>query len=125
MDEYYKGNPFGFIKIYNPDNFTYLDSGTVKRRNSVHEMSEFFEKINGKIIAEKEYIFKDVAIQFTKDAAVISFQMFVRALDFDFEWNVSEIFQKTESADWLVIHSHYSFVRPMDIGFKPGKFPVI
>ena len=125
MDEYYLGNPFAFEKIYSRNNFTYIDSGCVKKRNSVEEMAAFFAKINGKVIAEKEYLFDDVAVQFTKDVAVVSFQMIVRALDFDFEWNVSEVFQKTEDGNWLVIHSHYSFVRPMDIGFKPGQFPII
>lgn len=119
MDDYYRGNPFAFVKIYKQDNFTYIDSGTFKRRNSVEEMAEFFKLIDGKVIAEKDYRIEDVAVQFTDDVAVLSLLMFVRALDFDFEWNVTEVFQKNKNGDYQIIHSHYSYVRPMDMKGYP------
>jgi ketosteroid isomerase-like protein len=124
MDAYYEGDPFGFAQIYCGNSFTYMDSGTVKKMNSVDEILDLFKKIKGIIISDK-YRLEDLSVQFTQDVAVVSFQMFVTAINIDFKWNVTEVFNRNQDGEWRIIHSHYSFIRPMDWKFKEGQFSIV
>ena len=49
--------------------------------------------------------------------AVLTYQLFAKTNRIDMEYNVIEVFQK-EDDNWRVIHSTWSFIRPMD-----KKFP--
>ena len=60
------------------------------------------------------------AEQFGKDMAVLTYQLFAKTTLIDMQYNCIEVFQK-ESDDWHVIHSTWSFIRPMDMDFSAIK----
>ena len=56
-------------------------------------------------------------MQASNDMAVLTYQLYSKTNLIDMEYNVVEVFQK-EGDDWRVVHSTWSFIRPMD-----KKFP--
>lgn len=37
------------------------------------------------------------------------------------KWNSTEVFQLTPENNWKIVHSHWAFMRPMDMVFDPEK----
>lgn len=78
-------------------------------------ITAFLHSIDGKLFADS-YDFRSPRIQFGKDMAVLTYQLFAKTNLIDMEYNVIEVFQK-ELDGWRVIHSTWSFIRPMDKQF--------
>ena len=53
--------------------------------------------------------------------AVLTFQVFAKTNLIDMEYNCIEVYQKEADKEWRVIHSTWSFIRPMDKKFGEEK----
>ncbi|MCF2443378.1 hypothetical protein L0657_05370 [Dyadobacter sp. CY345] len=53
--------------------------------------------------------------------AVLTFQVFAKTTLIDMEYNCIEVYQKETDEKWRVIHSTWSFIRPMDKKFGDEK----
>ena len=81
---------------------------------------EFFKTIDGKLFAES-YDFRNPRVQIGQDMVVLTYQLFAKTTLIDMEYNCIEVYQKEENGVWRVIHSTWSFIRPMDKDFSPAK----
>ncbi len=116
LDRWFKGDVSGYRALWSERSFTYFDAVVKERVEDFETINVFLESIDGKLFAEK-YDFRSPRIQFGTDIAVLTYQLFAETNLIDMEYNVIEVFQK-ESDEWRVIHSTWSFIRPMD-----KKFP--
>ncbi|HGF7495810.1 TPA: DUF4440 domain-containing protein [Vibrio cholerae] len=116
LDKWFNGDVSGYLALWSERSFTYFDAVVTERVEDFETITEFLKSINGKLFADS-YDFRNPRIQFGKDMAVLTYQLFAKTNLIDMEYNVIEVFQE-EPDGWHVIHSTWSFIRPMD-----KKFP--
>ena len=81
---------------------------------------EFLNTIKGKLFADS-YDFRNARVQLGQDMAILTYQLFAKTNLIDMEYNCIEVFQKETNGEWHVIHSTWSFIRPMDKKFGVEK----
>ncbi|QRQ11553.1 nuclear transport factor 2 family protein [Acinetobacter pittii] len=119
LDKWFKGDVSGYRELWSERSFTYFDAVVRKRIDDYKSVAEFLKSIEGKLFADS-YDFLNPRIQFGQDIAVLTYQLFAKTNLIDMEYNVIEIFQK-ELGNWRVIHSTWSFIRPMDKQFPNSE----
>lgn len=122
LDKWFKGDTSGYRALWSKRNFTYFDAANSHRVDDHDTICGFLDKVDGKLFADS-YDFRCPRVQFGKDMAVLTYQLYAKTTLIDMQYNCIEIFQK-ESDDWHVIHSTWSFIRPMDMKFDIAKMIV-
>ena len=123
LDKWFKGDTSGYANLWSKKSFTYFDAVVKKRTEDYATISEFLKNLEGKLFADK-YDFVEPRVQIGKDMAVLTYQLFAKTNLNDLEYNCIEVFQK-EDDQWKVIHSTWSFIRPMDKDFTKAKKVVV
>ncbi|KFX06840.1 hypothetical protein KP22_01750 [Pectobacterium betavasculorum] len=116
LDKWFKGDTSGYESLWSERSFTYFDAVVTERVDDYETIKAFLKSIDGKLFADS-YDFRHPRIQAVNDMAVLTYQLYSQTNLIDMEYNVIEVFQK-EDDNWKVIHSTWSFIRPMD-----KKFP--
>lgn len=119
LDKWFKGDTSGYRALWSKKNFTYFDGAFPTRVDEYATISQFLDGIEGKLFADS-YDFVSPRIQFNGDIAILTYQLFSDTSLIDMKYNVIEIFEK-EEGEWKVIHSTWSFIRPMDQDFSKLK----
>lgn len=83
-------------------------------------IAAFLRTIDGKLFADN-YDFRSPRVQFGTDMAVLTYQLFANTTLIDMAYNCIEVYQKEADGEWHVIHSTWSFIRPMDMDFGKAK----
>lgn len=117
LDKWFKGDVSGYEALWSKRSFTYFDATTPKRVENHETIEKFLKSIAGKLFAAS-YDFRSPRVQLGKGMAVLTFQLFAKTNLIDMEYNCVEVFQKEIDDQWRVIHSTWSFIRPMDKDFK-------
>jgi ketosteroid isomerase-like protein len=104
LDEWYKGNPTGYLNIYAED-ITYLDP--VQRIIGFEKINEFYESARGSIQVEKYEMLAPV-VQISCETAVLSFVLELYPDGKISRWNCTEVYQQQPDMQWKIIHSHWS-----------------
>ena len=120
LDKWFKGDTSGYANLWSKKSFTYFDGVVSKRVDSHESICEFLKTIEGKLFADK-YEFCDPRVQIGKDMAVLTYQLFSKTNLIDMEYNCIEVFQKEDDGQWRVIHSTWSFIKPMEKDFSKVK----
>lgn len=74
--------------------------------------------IDGKLFADS-YDFRNPRVQIGNDMAVLTYQLFAKTTLIDMD--CIEVYQKEKGGQWRVIHSTWSFIRPMEKDFGKAK----
>lgn len=120
LDKWFNGDTSGYERLWSGRSFTYFDGAVTKRIDDHATIAEFLKTIDGKLFAES-YDFRNPRVQIGQDMAVLTYQLFAKTTLIDMEYNCVEVYQKEEDGVWRVIHSTWSFIRPMDKDFSPAK----
>lgn len=120
LDKWFKGNTSGYEQLWSKRSFTYFDAVVEKRVDDHATVAEFLKTIDGKLFADS-YDFRNPRVQIGKDMAVLTYQLFAHTTLIDMEYNCIEVYQKEEDGQWRVIHSTWSFIRPMEKNFGKAK----
>jgi hypothetical protein len=115
LDKWFKGDTSGYETLWSTRSFSYFDAAVTERVDDHQKISEFLQTIEGKLFADS-YDFRSPRVQAGTDMAVLTYQLYAKTNLIDMEYNVIEVFQKEADA-WRVIHSAWSFIRPMDKTF--------
>ncbi len=120
LDKWFNGDTSGYDRLWSKRSFSYFD-GVVTRRVDDHEtIAETLKGIEGKLFAD-HYDFRCPRVQLGVDMAVLTYQLFAKTTLIDMEYNCVEVYQKEEDGEWRVIHSTWSFIRPMEKDFGQAK----
>ncbi len=115
LDKWFQGDTSGYESLWSERSFTYFDA-VVKERVDDHDaIITFLKSIDGKLFADS-YDFCQPRVQAGNDMTVLTHQLYAKTNLFDMEYNVIEVFRKEED-QWRVIHSTWSFIRPMNKNF--------
>ena len=120
LEKWFKGDTSGYAELQSKKNFTYFDGVVSKRVDDYQTISDFLKTIEGKLFADK-WDFVDPRVQIGKDMAVLTYQLFSKTSLLDMEYNCIEVFQKEDDGVWRVIHSTWSFIKPMEKDFSKVK----
>ena len=120
LEKWFKGDTSGYAELWSKKNFTYFDGVVSKRVDDYQTISDFLKTIEGKLFADK-WDFVDPRVQIGKDMAVLTYQLFSKTSLLDMEYNCIEVFQKEDDGVWRVIHSTWSFIKPMEKDFSKVK----
>ena len=123
LDKWFKGDISGYLDLWSKNSFTYFD-GTISKRIEDHNgIEKHLEHLKGKLFAEK-YDFVEPRIQFCNgnDMGILTYQLFSNTnLDNDMKYNCIEVFQKEKDGNWKVVHSTWSWIKPMEKDFEKLK----
>ncbi len=120
LDKWFKGDTSGYERLWSKRSFTYFDGVVTERIDDHAAIVEFLRTIDGKLFADS-YDFRNPRVQFGQDMAVLTYQLFSKTTLIDMEYNCIEIYQKEDDGIWRVIHSTWSFIRPMYKDFSQMK----
>lgn len=120
LDKWFKGNTSGYESLWSKHSFSYFDAVVTERIDNHAAIAEFLKTIEGKLFADN-YDFRNARVQSGQDMAVLTYQLFAKTNLIDMEYNCIEVFQKETDGEWHVIHSTWSFIRPMDKIFGTEK----
>jgi len=120
LDKWFNGDTSGYEKLWSRRSFSYFDAVVTERIDSHAAIEEVLKTIDGKLFADS-YDFRNPRVQIGEDMAVLTYQLFAKTTLIDMEYNCIEVYQKEEDGQWRVIHSTWSFIRPMDKDFTPAK----
>lgn len=116
LDKWFKGDTSGYDQLWSKQNFSYFDSVITQRIEDHATIAASLKALDGKLFAD-HYDFRSPRVQFGSDMAVLTYQLFAHTTLLEMAYNCVEVFQREESGTWHVIHSTWSFIRPMDMDF--------
>lgn len=98
LDKWFKGDTSGYEQLWSERSFTYFDAVVSERVDDYAAIKKFLASISGKLHADS-YDFRKPRVQFGKDMAVLTYQLFAKTNLIDMEYNCIEVFQK-EDGRW-------------------------
>lgn len=113
LEEWNKGNPDSFLQIYAED-YTYFDPYLKKRVDGFSAIKELYDGIKGQASVDR-YEMVDPVVQLAKDIAVLTFNLYSYSGDKVYPWNCTEVYKLQPNKEWKIIHTHWSYIRPMDM----------
>lgn len=120
LDKWFNGDTSGYEQLWSKRSFTYFDSVSDKRIDDHETIAQFLKTIDGKLFA-KSYDFRVPRVQIGKDMVVLTYQLFADTILINMAYNCIEVYRKEDNGEWHVIHSTWSFIRPMDYDFNKAK----
>lgn len=120
LEKWFKGDTSGYERLWSERSFTYFDAVVTERIDDHATIAEFLKTIEGKLFADS-YEFRSPRVQIGQDMAVLTYQLFAETTLINMEYNCIEVYQKEEDGEWRVIHSTWSFIRPMEKNFNATK----
>lgn len=120
LDKWFNGDTSGYEKLWSKQSFSYFDSVLTERIDSHAEIEKVLKGIDGKLFADS-YDFRNPRVQIGKDMAVLTFQLFAKTTLIDMAYNCIEVYRREADGAWRVIHSTWSFIRPMGRDFNPAN----
>ncbi|MFJ8141240.1 hypothetical protein [Streptomyces sp. NPDC096013] len=120
LGKWFKGDVSGFRELWSRRSFTYFDAAHPDRVEDHETIDTFLDGVAGKLHAD-EYEMRRPRVQFGAYTALLTYQLYSDTNLIDMKYNCIELFQKEEGFQWRVIHSTWSFIRPMDMDFGSAK----
>lgn len=122
LDKWFSGDTSGYDQLWSRNNFSYFDAVVTERIDSHSEIEKLLATIEGKLFADS-YDFRNPRVQFSDDMSmgVLTFQLYARTTLIDMAYNCIEVYHKESDGQWYVIHSTWSFIRPMDMNFGKAE----
>lgn len=120
LDKWFKGDTSGYEQLWSKRSFTYFDGVVTERVEDHATIAAFLKTIDGKLFADS-YDFRAPRVQMGSDMAVLTYQLFADTSLIDMAYNCIEVYQLEDDGQWRVIHSTWSFIRPMDRKFGTEK----
>lgn len=120
LDKWFNGDTSGYQELWSKKSFSYFDGANPHRIEDHDTITAFLETISGKLYVD-HYDFCCPRVQFGSDMALLTYQLYAKTTLIDMQYNCIELYQKEDNGQWHVIHSTWSFIRPMDMNFSTTK----
>lgn len=122
LNKWFNGDTSGYNQLWSRDNFSYFDAVVSERIDSHAEIEQVLATIEGKLFADR-YDFRNPRVQFSDDMSmgVLTFQLFAKTTLIDMEYNCIEVYHKEANGKWHVVHSTWSFIKPMEKNFNKAE----
>ena len=115
LEAWNKGNPDEFLRLYSEEEYTYFDPYLKKRIDSYETIKKLYNDIRGQVSVNKYEMVDPLVQTVGKDMAVLTFNLYSYSGNDVYKWNCTEIFKLQAGKEWKIIHTHWSYIRPMDM----------
>lgn len=122
LDKWFNGDTSGYDRLWSRHNFSYFDAVVTERIDIHKEIEKVLATIEGKLFADS-YDFRNPRVQFSDDMSmgVLTYQLYAKTTLIDMAYNCIEVYHKESDGQWHVVHSTWSFIRPMDMNFGKAE----
>lgn len=122
LNKWFNGDTSGYNQLWSRRNFSYFDAVVSERIDSHTEIEKVLATIEGKLFADS-YDFCNPRVQFSDDMSmgVLTYQLYAKTTLIDMAYNCIEVYHKETDGQWHVVHSTWSFIRPMDMNFGKAE----
>ena len=111
LDNWAKGDPIRFSDNFSEDATYFDDIGAYQRLDSIDEINNYFQSLDGKIPHHK-YKLEDQKVQIYDDVAILT--LWYRSSTLDNEpgalWKASSVYRLIDG-EWKVVHANWSLVK--------------
>lgn len=121
LNLWFNGQTKGYSDLWSRESFSYFDGVVAQRIDSYNDIVKVLESIDGKLYAPDGYKFENPRVQLFGDTAILTYQLYAKTTLIDMKYNCIEVYHKDKSGEWHVVHSTWSFIRPMDMDFGTAK----
>jgi ketosteroid isomerase-like protein len=116
LDRWGRGDPEGYLELYARD-VTYFDPMREKRVDGIDAMRKMLEPIKGLVKVDR-YEMLAPQVQRVGDAAILSYNLVSHGRRPDgtptvTRWNSTAVYAQVDRR-WKILHSHWSFTKPVD-----------
>jgi len=112
LEMWNKGNPDGYLNIYAND-YTYFDPYLEKRVDGFDAIKKLYDGIKGQVSVDRYEMIDPVVQILAKDVVVLTFNLNSYSDNDLYRWNCTEVFKLQADKEWKIIHTHWSYIRPM------------
>ena len=122
LNKWFNGDTSGYNQLWSRRNFSYFDAVVTERIDSHEQIETVLATIEGKLFADS-YDFKNPRVQFSDDMSmgVLTYQLYAKTTLIDMAYNCIEVYHKETDGQWHVVHSTWSFIRPMNMNFGKAE----
>jgi ketosteroid isomerase-like protein len=122
LDRWGKGDPQGYLELYAPE-VTYFDPMQEGRIDGAAAMQTLYGPIKGMVKVDSFAMIKPT-VQRHGDVALLTFNLLSYArtqtgAPIAVRWNSTEVYARSQG-QWRIIHSHWSFIKPLGNNLPPG-----
>ena len=114
---WFNGHTSGYNHLWSRQSFSYFDGVVEKRIDNHEDIEKVLQAIEGKLFAPEGYRLENPRVQIFGDTAILTFQIYAKTTLIDMKYNCIEVYHKERKGEWHVVHSTWSFIRPMDKDF--------
>ena len=79
-------------------------------------MENYYNSIRGQVKVYK-YEMIDPTVQITNNTAILTFNLISYSEEDIYKWNCTEVYHLDDNNQWKLIHTHWSFIKPLDKDF--------
>lgn len=112
LEEWNKGNPDAYLIIYATD-YTYFDPYLEKRVDGFDAIKKLYDGIKGQVSVDHYEMIDPMVQILAKDVAVLTFNLYSYSGNEVYKWNCTEVFNLQPDKAWKIIHTHWSYIRPI------------
>lgn len=118
LDCFYNGDSSEYRKLWDRENFTYVDGFAPHRRDSWKDVVDHVgAAVDGKMYAGNyQFLIPRVQISPLGDTAVLTYELHADTNQWNMHYNCIEIFEKKNDG-WTVINSIWSLIQPLTNDF--------
>ena len=122
LTKWFNGDVSGYRNLWSDQEFSYFDGVVSERIDNYQDISMFLNEVEKMKLHADSFEFKNPRVQLSdsEDFAVLTYQLFADTNLIDMKYNCVEVFKKQNNG-WKVIHSTWSFIRPMDMEWNKSK----
>ncbi len=107
LERWNQGDPSGFLEI-SANDVVYFDPMRDQRLDGLDQLTPLYEKIRGKIRAEK-YEMINPKVQAVDSMAVLTYNLISYSGESQHKWNCTEVYRLEKDGRWRIIQTHWSF----------------
>lgn len=112
LKEWSRGNPDGFIGL-SANDVVYIDPFFKQKMEGIEKLKEYYNSLRGKVKIDKYEIIRPV-VQITSQAAILTYNFVSQMGKETHKWNCTEVYRLEPNGHWKIIHTHWSFVQPLE-----------
>ena len=119
LDRYLAQDPEGYLSLYAPE-VTYFDPMTERRVDGFKAMQEWLAPVKTAKVrfTDRRYELIGPKVQRYGDLALLTFNITNygkppnKAEQALTSWNVTEVYRRVNGNKWVIVHSHFSVLKP-------------
>jgi ketosteroid isomerase-like protein len=111
LEKWNQGNPNAYLDI-SANDVNYFDPFNELRLDGLEKLKQYYEPIKGQVHVSR-YEMVNPKVTATNDMAVLTFNLYSFEGSEASKWNCTEVYRLEPGGQWKIVHTHWSFIKPL------------